>query len=84
MVQTWQLQEARDKLSRVIDNAISSGPQVITRRGVEVAVVLSYQEYQRMTANQHNFSDFFRQSPLTGADLDLARDESEAREDIRL
>ncbi len=37
MIQTWQLQEAKNKLSRVIDDAINNGPQIITRRGVEVA-----------------------------------------------
>ena len=84
MIQTWQVQEAKNKLSRVIDNAINSGPQIITRRGVEVVIVLSYEEYQRMTAARQSLSDFFRESPLMGADMDLTRDKSEAREDIRL
>jgi len=84
MIQTWQLQEAKNKLSRVIDNAINSGPQIITRRGVEVAIVLSYEEYKRMTAARQRLSAFFRESPLTGAEMDLTRDKSEAREDIRL
>jgi antitoxin Phd len=84
MIQIWPLQEARDKLSQVIDSAISGGPQVITRRGVEVAVVLSYEEYKRMTATQHSLSEFFRQSPLAQVDLDLTRDESAAWDDIQL
>jgi len=84
VIQTWQLQEAKNKLSRVIDNAINSGPQIITRRGVEVAIVLSYEEYKRMMATEHSLSDFFRKSPLAGIDLDLTRDKSEARDDIRL
>ena len=84
MIQTWQLQEAKNKLSQVIDNAVNSGPQIITRHGVEVAIVLSYQEYKRMTATEQSLSDFFRESPLTGIDLDLTRDKSEARNEIRL
>jgi antitoxin Phd len=84
VIRTWQLQEAKNKLSRVIDNAINSGPQIITRRGVEVAIVLSYEEYKRMMATEQSLSDFFRKSPLAGIDLDLARDKSEARDDIRL
>ena len=35
MIQTWQLQEAKNKLSRVIENAVNSGPQIITKHGVE-------------------------------------------------
>jgi antitoxin Phd len=84
VIRTWQLQEAKNKLSRVIDNAINSGPQIITRRGVEVAIVLSYEEYKRMMATEQSLSDFFRKSPLASIDLDLARDKSEARDDIRL
>lgn len=44
----WQLQEAKAKLSEVIDSAESSGPQVITRRGVEAAVVVPIEQWRRM------------------------------------
>jgi len=84
MIQTWQLQEAKNKLSQLIDGAINSGPQIITRHGVEVAIVLSYEEYKRMTAAGQSLSDFFRQSPFVGIDLNLTRDKSEARGDIQL
>lgn len=84
MIQTWQLQEAKNRLSRVIDDAINSGPQIITRRGVEVAIVLSYDEYKRIVASQQKLSTFLRESPLAGVQPDLARDKSEARDDIRL
>ncbi len=42
MSKTWQLQEAKNKFSRVVDDAVNSGPQIITRHGVEVAIVISY------------------------------------------
>lgn len=84
MIQTWQVQEAKNKFSRVIENAINSGPQIITRRGVEVAIVLSYAEYKRMVASRQRLSEFFRESPFAGIDLDLTRDKSAARNDIQL
>jgi prevent-host-death family protein len=84
MIQIWQLQEAKNKLSQLIDGAINSGPQIITRHGLEVVIVLSYEEYKRMTAARQSLFDFFRQSPLTGIDLELTRDKSEARGDIQL
>ncbi len=83
-MQTWQLQEARNEFSQVVENAVSSGPQVITRRGVEVAVVLSYAEYKNLIAPRQRLSEFFRESPLAGVDLDLTRDKSGARDDIQL
>ena len=82
MIQTWQLQEAKNKLSRVIENAVNSGPQIITRRGVEVAVVLSHAEVQGMIASRESLSAFFRDSPLAGTDLDFDRDKSDVRQDF--
>jgi antitoxin Phd len=84
MTHTWQLQEAKNKFSRVVENALNSGPQIITRRGVEVAIVLSYVEYQRMLASRQRLSEFFRESPLVGVELDLTRDTSDARDDVQL
>jgi antitoxin Phd len=84
MIQTWQLQEAKNKFSRVIENAVNGGPQIITKRGVEVAIVLSYAEYQKMIASRGSLSTFFHNSPLAGTDVDLARDKSVLRKDVEL
>jgi prevent-host-death family protein len=84
MARIWQLQEAKNKLSEVVDEAITNGPQVITKRGVETAIVLSYRDYRALLLNQQKLSDFFRESPLVGVELDLTRDTSPTREDITL
>jgi prevent-host-death family protein len=84
MAQVWQLQEAKNKLSEVVEEALQRGPQVITKRGKQTAVVLSYTDYRKMLLNQQKLSDFFRESPLAGVDLDLTRDSSPARDDITL
>ena len=84
MTHTWQLQEAKNRFSRVVENALNDGPQIITKRGVEVAIVLSYAEYQKMLATRQRLSHFFRESPLAGLDLDLTRDTSGARDDVQL
>ncbi len=84
MTRTWQLQDAKNRLSEVVEEAISHGPQVITKRGIEAAVVLSYTEYRRLQLGQAKLSDFFRQSPLVAAELDLSRDTSPLRDDIDL
>ncbi|MDP2992332.1 MAG: type II toxin-antitoxin system Phd/YefM family antitoxin [Deltaproteobacteria bacterium] len=84
MKHVWQLQEAKNRLSEVVEEAISHGPQVITKRGVEAVIVLSYTEYRRMLAAQKKLSEFFRESPLSGIDLDLKRDTSDIRNEITL
>ena len=47
-MQSWQLQHAKAKLSEVIDTAEKKGPQMITRRGVETAVVVSLDEWRKL------------------------------------
>jgi prevent-host-death family protein len=79
VIQSWQLQEAKNKLSRVVENAVNDGPQIITKRGVEVAIVISFADYQKMIVSRGKLSTFFRDSPLVGIELDLARDKSDAR-----
>jgi antitoxin Phd len=84
MTRMWQLQEAKNKFSEVVEEALKHGPQVITKRGVETAIVLSFAEYRRLLLSQQKLSDFFRESPLVGVDLDLTRDTSPARGDVTL
>jgi prevent-host-death family protein len=74
MARVWQLQEAKNKFSEVVEEAVKHGPQIITRRGVETAIVLSYTEYRKMMLSQKKLSEFFRGSPLAEAELDLTRD----------
>jgi len=74
MIRTWQFHEAKRKFSQVVEEAIRSGPQLITKRGVEAVILLSYAEYRRLIATQRKLSTFFRESPLTDGPLDLHRD----------
>ena len=84
MVRSWQLQEAKNRFSEVIEEALKDGPQLITRRGVETAVVLSFTDYRKMLLGRKRLSEFFQESPLAGLDLDLSRDSSLARDGVDL
>lgn len=84
MARVWQLQEAKNKLSEVVEEAMSHGPQVITKRGVEAVIVLSYVEYRKIMLRQKPLSVFFQESPLAEETLDLSRDRSGLRPDIAL
>lgn len=77
---SWQLQEAKNKLSEVIDRALEEGPQVITRHGVEVVVVMPYTGYRKLTAPGTRLGDFLLASPLRKSDLMISRD---PRPDLR-
>jgi antitoxin Phd len=47
-VSSWQLQEAKSRFSEFLDAALKKGPQVVTRRGVETAVLVPIEEWRRM------------------------------------
>lgn len=69
----WQLQEAKNKLSQLVEEARTSGPQVITVRGREAAVVLSIEEYRRLAPKQESLAEFLAKSPLRGSGLEIER-----------
>ena len=44
----WQLQDAKSRFSELIDDTLEKGPQVVTRRGIDTAVVISIDEWRRL------------------------------------
>jgi prevent-host-death family protein len=77
---TWQLHDAKNRLSQLVDQARTEGPQRITQRGRETAVILSIEDYRRLTRPAGTLVDFLRQSPLAGSELDLARSQDTGRD----
>jgi len=63
----WQLQEAKQRFSELIRSVEADGPQVVTRHGEDVAVVISIAEYRHLRREGENFKAFLRSAP----DLDL-------------
>lgn len=76
----WSVAEAKGRLSELLHEANQSGPQIITRRGEQVAVVVSLDEWRRKTTRTGSLADFFARSPLAGSRLDIARNRDQPRE----
>jgi prevent-host-death family protein len=77
----WQIQEAKARLSTVIDRALNEGPQRITRHGRPVDVVISEHEYRNLTARTgESLVDFLARSPF--GDLDLVRNSTDTGREI--
>jgi prevent-host-death family protein len=81
-VQTWQMQEAKARLSELVKRAEVDGPQNITLHGRSVAVVLSQAAFERLSGQAMSMVDFMQASPLVGLDeaLVFERDTSLTRE----
>jgi prevent-host-death family protein len=45
---SWQVQDAKARFSEFLEAAIETGPQIVTRRGVETAVLVPVQEWRRL------------------------------------
>ena len=69
----WQLQEAKNRLSEVVRKAREDGPQVITVHGADAVVVVSTDQYRKLSRRKGTLTEFFRRSPLVGVDLDIVR-----------
>ena len=74
----WQLQEAKQRFSELVRHARAHGPQVVTKHGEEVAVVVSIEEYRRLTDDLPSLKDLLLAAPDLEA-LDLRRSREPAR-----
>jgi antitoxin Phd len=59
----WQLQEAKQKLSELVRRTLEEGPQVVTRHGEEVVVVVPAEEFRRMNGEKPDFKEFLMSAP---------------------
>ena len=67
---TWQLQEAKNRLSELIRMA-AHAPQSITLRGEPVAVVISMQSYKKLIKPQKSLVELLTSAPESLADMEL-------------
>ena len=48
MKRTWQVQEAKARFSELLKKSLAEGPQIVTYRGVETAVLVPIEQWRRM------------------------------------
>ncbi len=77
---SWQLQDAKSRLSEVIKLAIQEGPQEVIVRGKPSVVIISIEEYGVMKKKRPDFVSLMQNSALMGEDLDVQRDKSLTRD----
>lgn len=77
---TWQLQDAKSKFSMLVENAMHNEPQFVTKHGNNAVVIISYDEYKKITKPETDLVTFLRNSPLMGEELDISRSKDLPRE----
>lgn len=48
MRKRWPVQDAKARFSELLDTTISEGPQIVTKRGVETAVLVPIEQWRRL------------------------------------
>jgi prevent-host-death family protein len=69
MDRKWQMQDAKAKFAEVVRRAGSEGPQIVTYRGADTAVVLSIDQYRKLEGAQPNFRDHLLNGPKLDDDI---------------
>jgi len=77
-MKTWQLQEAKSKLSQVINLAVSESPQLITRSGKPIAYIVSAETFEK--EHKPSILDVLLSCPHKEIDLDLERSKDITRD----
>jgi prevent-host-death family protein len=75
----WQVQEAKTRLSEVIEDARNKGPQIITRHGAERAVILSIEDYRSLIAHKPSLKAYLLGGPKVES-FEIERDRDLGRE----
>jgi len=78
MKNVWQLQEAKNQFSLVVDNALTQGPQTVTRHGEPTVMVVSMAEFKKARRRKKSILELFE--PIRGLELDVTRDRSLPRD----
>ncbi len=69
MNKKWQMQDAKARFGELVRKAAAEGPQVVTYRGVDTAVVLSMDDYKRMQPNKKSFVEHILSGPKLDDDI---------------
>lgn len=48
---SWKLQDAKARFSEFLEQALTEGPQVVTRRGIQEAVLIPIGEWERLQSS---------------------------------
>jgi len=74
----WQMAEAKNRFSEVMNLAASKGPQRVRRRN-DAVVILAEAEYERLVGKRPDFKEYLMNGPNFDG-LDLTRDQSPGRD----
>jgi len=73
MAKRWNLQDAKARLSELVDRALLGEAQVILRRGQPAAVVIAFEAYERSEHPSQSMLSFLQHAPLGDLEFEMER-----------
>ncbi len=67
------MQEAKNRLSELVNQAVEEGPQTITVRGKPKVIVVSVEQFNRAKRRKTTLAQFLLRSPLRGSGIKITR-----------
>ncbi len=75
----WQLADAKNRFSELVNRALAEGPQFVRRRN-DAVVVVAQRDFEKLTGKRPGFKEFLTGKGPSLERLDLTRDRSLMRE----
>lgn len=71
--ESWKLQDAKARLSYLVDQALSGHPQRISRRGKDAVVLMRIEDYEAAIKPKESLVEFFARSPHRDLQIETTR-----------
>lgn len=78
-MQKWQVQQAKSRLSELLEKAEHEGPQVITRYGEDYSVVINIRTYREKFEPEDSIIEYLLNGPKSD-DFDVERSKELGRQ----
>ena len=79
ITKNWQLQEAKNHFSEVVERAIKDGAQTVTKHGKPAVMIISVEDYQKTISPRKSLIQLLRECPENLADIIGPRSKEPAR-----
>jgi prevent-host-death family protein len=76
----WQVQEAKQRFSEVVRAAQAGEPQIVSRHGEEIVVIIDISEYHHLRGRSTPLMDYLVAAPYTDVEIDIERRHDAPRE----
>lgn len=70
----WPLQNAKARFSELVNQCLEHGPQLVTRNGREVVVLIPVEDYKQAIAPKKSLKEFFLSAPRTELAIHRSKD----------